>query len=251
MAWSDEFDNDSLDTDSWTVMTGNGSNYGIYEWGNNEKENYQSDNISLKDGNLVIEAKAEETTIGNTGYHYTSGRIRSLGKVSTTYGRIEASISLPAIRGTWPAFWMLPERGSWPKNGEIDIMENGGSDTVTSSALHYANNNGHTYVTDTHVFSKRTDNTTTIDYHTYAVEWDEEGLNFFVDKDNLLSVPKRTYHPDGGTIYTGDDDAPFNAPFHILFNMAIGGNYVGGALPPNDFSSCQMKVDYVRIYDAI
>jgi beta-glucanase (GH16 family) len=243
--WSDEFDGDGLDSDYWTPLIGNGAG----GWGNNEAEYYTRDNATVADGLLTITAKADTTY---SGFSYTSARLVTARKESTTYGYIEARISLPAVNGMWPDFWMLPENGSWPTAGEIDIMENRGSSPwTTSGALHYANANGHTYNVQTHSFSKRNGEENITGWHTYGLEWTEDEISWFVDGKDFFDVPKRTWHPDNGTVYTGDDSAPFDAPFHILLNLAIGGNFDNGTLPPADFASCAMKVDYVRVYDAV
>jgi beta-glucanase (GH16 family) len=255
LSWSDEFDGTELNDEYWSPMIGNGSDYGIWGWGNGEAEYYSGDNAEVSDGSLTITAKAEEHTVGTTLYEYSSARLRTAGKVSTTYGRIEARIALPAIQGLWPAFWMLPESTyngkGWPTSGEIDIMENKGSDAYgTSGALHYQTSvsGGDVYQYAYNGLSKRNGESIT-DFHVYAIEWDEDEIDWYVDDANFLSVPKRTWHPDNGVVYTSDDDAPFNQPFHILLNLAVGGAFDDYALPPSDFSSAEMKVDYVRIFE--
>lgn len=251
LTYADEFEGSKL-SDDWSYLHGNGAEVNNPGWGNNELEYYQENNAVVKDGFLSIVAKKENVTTDEGHFSYTSARIRTKGKVATTYGRIEARISLPAIEGTWPAFWMLPEKGSWPVAGEIDIMENGGTEVTTSGALHYSSSSGtgaHAYRVKYHNYGgNQWGKGTTKDFHVYAVEWTEEQLDFYVDDDMFMSVPKRVWHPDSGKAYETDDDAPFNKDFHILLNMAIGGNYVGDAIPPDDFSSCEMKVDYVRNY---
>ena len=238
--WSDEFDGNALDSDYWTPLIGGGG------WGNNEAEYYTASNAAVGEGCLTITGKADTTHAGSS---YTSARLVTARKESTAYGYIEAKIKLPAVQGMWPAFWMLPENGSWPTAGEIDIMENRGrSPWTTSGALHYANAGGHTYVSETHSFSQRNGDENITGWHAYAIEWTEDKISWFVDGNDFLDVPKRTWHPDNGTVYTGNNAAPFDAPFHILLNLAIGGDFDGGALPPTDFSSCEMKVDYVRVY---
>ena len=173
--------------------------------------------------------------------------------MAVTYGKIEARISLPAIQGTWPAFWMLPEeeynRAGWPISGEIDIMENRGrSDSSVSGALHYATRNGqHTYETKVKSFSKRNGESVK-DFHTYGIIWDEESISWYVDDENnpYFVLEARTWNND--TLYREEGNAPFNKDFHILLNMAIGGNFDGGVSVPNDFTEAAMLVDYVRIY---
>jgi beta-glucanase (GH16 family) len=251
LVWSDEFEGTSLNADYWTPMVGNGAQYGVSDWGNHELENYQAENLSVADGVLTITTKREETLIGSKTYNYTSGRLRTYQKESFTYGRIEARMKLPGIKGTWPAFWMLPEKGSWPRDGEIDIMENKGSDSYGSSgALHYMDSTGnHTYTTAYHSISRRNSEEPITSWHVYALEWDEETINYYVDEANFLSIPRRTWNPSNSPIYGGNSDAPFNKPFHILLNVAVGGDFDNGAEPPSTFVSCTTEVDYVRVYD--
>jgi beta-glucanase (GH16 family) len=244
LAWSDEFDGDKVDPDYWTPLLGNGSG----GWGNNELEYYQSANATVNGGVLTLEAKKED--VGS--FHYTSARLVTARKESTTYGFIEARISLPAQNAMWPAFWMLPENGSWPTSGEIDIMENKGSSPwTTSGALHYANGGGHTYQYSSHTFSQRNGEENITGWHVYAIEWSEEAISWYVDGVSFLTVEKRVWHPEGGTVYTKDDSAPFNQPFHILLNLAVGGNFDSAHTTPDaDFTSAEMKVDYVRVFEA-
>jgi len=241
LIWSDEFSGDKLDEASWSFDQGGGG------WGNNELEYYTKDNAILADGTLSITAKKE--MMGNCAY--TSSRIKTARKASTTYGRIEARIKLSAQNAMWPAFWMMPEvNNGWPLSGEIDIMENKGSDGhSTSSALHYVNGNGEPdYVAGSHTWSTRYDNTSIEDWHLYYVVWDEESFTFYVDDAVKLTVPKRTWHPENGQTYKTNDDAPFNKDFYVILNLAVGGNFDGGRKPDADFESASMQVDYVRMY---
>ena len=101
LVWEDSFDGDSLDTSSWEVQTGNGAAEGIPGWGNNELQFYQADNIAVADGMLKIEARQDNS---NPGFDYTSGRLRTQGKVDFTFGRVEARIKVPSGQGLWSAF---------------------------------------------------------------------------------------------------------------------------------------------------
>ena len=234
--FSDEFNGTRLNTNNWRYQTGESG------WGNNEKQYYTSgDNVTVRDGYLIITAKRENR--GNSAY--TSSRINTSGKYSTTYGRIEARISLPIEQGLWPAFWMMPEKsvyGGWAASGEIDIMEaKGRFPNQYSGALHF----GGAWPSNTHISSG--DYTfkggkTIEDFHVYAVEWKEGEFTWYCD-DQL--VHKRT-----SGWYTGTQPfpAPFDEDFHILLNMAVGGNFDGGVVPSGDWQSGEMKVDYVRVY---
>ena len=137
LVWEDTFDGDALDTGNWDVQTGNGVEEGIPGWGNNELQYYQEDNVTVADGLLTIEARAEAP---NPGFNYTSGRIRTQGKVDFTFGRVEARIKVPSGQGLWSAFWLLGSDpavyGDWPARGEIDILEKY-LPGFFSSAVHY------------------------------------------------------------------------------------------------------------------
>jgi len=247
LKWSDEFAGSSLNDAYWSQQTGNGSDYGIWGWGNNEQENYQAANTSVGDGALHITAKREATTIGSTAYNFTSGRLRSYGKISATYGYVVAKIKLPAIQGMWPAFWMLPESSyqskGWPTSGEIDIMENRGREAYSiGGTTHSANSSGaDVYHTQAYGLTSSIEN-----YHVYAVEWTADSISFSADGHIYNTVDKATW-VNGNAAYNGGP-APFNAPFHIVLNLAVGGQYDNNLLPPDSFSSATMDVDYVRIY---
>ena len=243
LSWSDEFEGTSLDTGNWEYMLGDGSSYGIQGWGNSEEQYYKSDNAAVEDGNLVITAKRESYG----GYSYTSARIRSKGKVTTTYGKIEARIKLLSGTGLWPAFWMLPENNyesqGWPHSGEIDIMEARGRVTnQSSSALHYSDNgNNHTYQNGTNYLGFGTIE----EYHVYGVEWTRESMIFYCDDNQFLTVTRDQWQTNAYS----SNDGPFDQPFHILINMAVGGSFDSYYSPDSSFQSASMYVDYVRIYD--
>ena len=123
LVWSDEFDGDALDLGNWDIQTGDGSEYGLARWGNDELQWYTEDNLVVEDGLLRVEARSEQVV---PGFPYTSGRIRTLGKLDFQYGRVEARIKSASGKGLWSAFWMLPSDdrfGGWASGGEIDIME--------------------------------------------------------------------------------------------------------------------------------
>lgn len=243
LLWEDEFTTASLDTNNWSYMFGNGADYGIVNWGNNEAQWYKRENATIRDGKLVITAAREQ--VG--GYQYTSARIRTAGKISTTYGRIEARMSLPEVDGMWPAFWMLPEDnfyGGWPYSGEIDIMENRGREyDITSGALHFGA--PHQYISRNRILR---DDTISV-YHTYALEWEETEMRWYVDDFNFMTITEEQWFSSTAN-ETDNPYAPFDQDFHILLNMAVGGNFSGGVLPPDDFEFAEMLIEYVRIYQA-
>ncbi len=250
--FQDEFDGDSLNEENWNYMYGDGSMYGNPGWGNQEEQFYQEENVSVRNGNLIITAKREEAG----GKHYTSARINSKNKVSIKYGRIEARIALPEVEGMWPAFWMLPEDttpyGSWPNSGEIDIMEaRGRVKDMSSAALHYNSaTGGHTYQTKTYIFR----DSKISEYHVYALEWSMYSMKWYVDDDLFFEMDNS---PDakGNKWYSASAPesltAPFDQDFHILLNMAVGGHFDNFVEPPSTFESAEMKVDYVRVFKEV
>ena len=249
LTFEDEFDQGKL-SDNWEPMIGDGSDYGVYRWGNNEEQYYKKENAVVRGNALHIIAKREDTRAERDTYHFTSARLRTQGKVATTYGYIEARIKLPAGNGLWPAFWMLPEARfagkGWPTSGEIDIMEAKGRILNSyGSAVHDANTSGHVYNSKDYKFDSSTDIT---DFHCYGLLWTEDYLKFYIDGVNFFSVSSVVYQHSNPSYTEVSSSAPFDRDFHILLNLAIGGNYDGGISVSDDFESAEMVVDYVRIF---
>lgn len=242
LSFQEEFDGNALNTSIWEPMIGNGTQYGLWEWGNAERQYYQKENATVEEGRLLITAKKQQ--VGD--YAYTSARLRTKGRVAFSCNSyIEARIKMPAIPGMWPAFWMLPEDNfegkGWPTSGEIDIMEaRGRVDNQTSGALHYAQDSAgnHTYKTASMTMDSITN------WHCYSVLWSNTSIVWMVDGLSFLTVSSSTW----GAGYSQKDGAPFNRPFHLLLNMAVGGNFDGGVMPPADFVSAAMEIDYIRGY---
>ncbi len=230
LVWNDEFSN-NFDFSKWEVMTGDGSQFGIPGWGNNEQQYYQQSNISVEDSSLVITAR--EQSLG--GKAYTSARIRTINKGDWTYGWFEARIKLPeAQQGMWPAFWMLPSStGSvWPDDGEIDIMEWVAKDANTIHGTIHFSNNGKDQRGGTFSAGQSFANT----WHVYAIEWTATTITWYIDDQAYYAISA-----------SAAGAWPFTQPFHFLLNLAVGGN-----LPGNTDASTQLpqryEVDYVRVY---
>lgn len=243
-SFHDEFDGDEVDLTKWTFQNGDGSDYGIPGWGNNEKQYYRAENATVEDGLLKITARVEEYG----GKKYTSAKLVTQGIFSQTYGRFEARIMLTsALEGLWPAFWMMPadsEYGGWPRSGEIDIMEIKGRipDNV-SSTLHFGN--PHNYIYKNYQYPN---NGKITDFHVYAVDWTPESMKFSVDGEVYHIIRSGQWYTDGKG--GGENpDAPFDEDFFIILNLAVGGNFDGGRTPPDDMMPAQLWVDYVRVYD--
>ncbi len=239
LVWADEFNGKGLpDSTKWSYDTGNGCP-GICGWGNNELQYYtdsRKENARTENGNLIIESKKENYESSK----YTSARLVSKNKGDWKYGRIEARAKLPAGTGMWPAIWMLPTHwkyGGWPHSGEIDIMENVGywPDSALSSVHTGAYNHG--------INTQKTKGVSRKDlsaaFHVYGMEWTAESISFYID--GLL------YHVFKNE-KTGSEAWPFDQEFHLLLNIAVGGNWGGKFGVDDNIFPQRMEVDYVRVY---
>ena len=247
--WGDEFNGAAgtrADSLAWTYDTADGCTLGICGWGNGEKEYYTNvpENVALN-GTGQLALVVRHAPAGMSCYYgpcrYTSGRIKTTQQFAARPGRVEARIRLPAGQGLWPAFWMLgagnPSAG-WPARGEIDIMENHGSNShSTSSAIHGPGYSGGTtpfvgaYVSPNGGFADG--------FHRFAVEWDSRRIRFFVDDSLHYAVTRREVERKGRWV--------FDQPFGILLNLAIGGTFDGD--PKSDaMLPATMLVDYVRVF---
>lgn len=229
LVWHDEFNGPSIDQTKWNFeVNGNGG-------GNNELQYYtdRASNAFIDNGQLVIQA-LQENYLGKS---YTSARMNSNLKGDWTYGRFEARAKLPYGQGLWPAIWMLPTDwvyGGWPSSGEIDIMELLGQETTKIyGTIHYGSSpathqqTGGSYVLSAGSFAGSS--------HLFAVEWDTAGIHWFVD---------------GTKYFETAHGSPFDKRFHLLLNVAVGGNWPGSPDASTIFPQ-KMFVDYVRVYRKI
>ena len=253
LVWNDEFEGDSLDTAKWSYQYGTGSQYGLDGWGNSELQYYtdKEENVRVEDGKLIITAIKEDYE----GKPYTSARIRTITDdkevlFGTKYGRVEARIKLPKGEGIWPAFWMLPVDTSiyneWAASGEIDIMEaRGRLPEKVEGTAHYGKNwPNNVYKGEEYFFKDGTDIT---DYHLYSVEWEPGIIRWYVDNECYFTMDKwYSYGKSNATDYTWP--APFDVPFHILLNVAVGGTFDPDANLNKAEFPAQMEVDFVRVY---
>ena len=241
MVWSEEFDDTQLDPETWFFESGDGSQYGLDGWGNNELQWYLEDNAKIDNGVLVISA----TQAVSNNRNYTSARIHTRDRVAVRYGRIEARMKLPLGQGIWPAFWLMPQTdtyGTWAASGELDIMEAinlGVNDeykihgTIHHGAM-WPNNTSSTGVTDVTRDS-------VLEFHSYAVEWDINEIRWYID--DVLYASQTNWSTTDAPF-----PAPFDEPFYIILNLAVGGNWPGSPNASTIFPQT-LEVDYIRVYE--
>jgi len=236
LLWSDEFDSAGLpDTSKWRYDVGG------HGWGNQELQFYTEsrlENARVHDGKLIIEARRESWE----GMNYTSTRLITKNKGDWTYGLFEIRAKLPSGRGTWPAIWMLPTEwnlgsGSWPDNGEIDIMEHVGFEPG------WVHGSVHTKKYYWQIGTQKTAKIQVADaqtaFHVYTLEWSPEKIQVGVDTTKYFSF---TNEGAGWEVW------PFGKNFHLLLNIAVGGAWGGVQGVDDSIFPQKMEVDYVRVY---
>ena len=278
MVWSDEFDGTSIDSNNWTHEVN------CQGGGNQEKQCYTDSetNSFQAAGKLNIVAMPAEE---GAALPYTSARLNSRYKADFKYGRIEISAKLPSGQGAWPAFWMMPTDemyGGWPKSGEIDIVEavnlkttdsDGNVEAKVYGTLHYGKewpdnvNSGKAYTLPDDVNPAD-------DFHTYAIEWQEGEIRWYVDnylyatqrkstvrynsKDEAVGLAHRGWFTENFDLVSGElttfwDSAPFDQQFYLVLNFAVGGswpeNVNNTGIDASAFENGQsFEIDYVRVY---
>ncbi len=272
LVWSDEFNGTTIDTSKW------GYEKNCWGGGNNEQQCYTDRPVNsfVADGALTILAQREDFTGSDSPegespttktLPYTSARLRTKNIKEWTFGRFEIRAKLPAGQGTWPAIWMLPTNspyGTWASSGEIDIMEAVNLKVVTNGSapeahvhgtLHFGRNwpgnvnSGADYLLPNNANPAD-------DFHTYAVEWEEGEIRWYVDDVHFATQREAGWY--GQYVQDGVlKDAPVGAPFdrfskfHLLLNLAVGGNWAGNVNNKGVDESVfpqKMLVDFVRVY---
>lgn len=233
LVWNDEFDQSTLDTSKWNFQTGDGTAEGIPGWGNGEEQTYtnRTQNLQLENGFLKITARKESLQ----GKSYTSARINTQDKFSFQYGRIVVRAKLPKIAGTWPAVWMLGDNYSnvgWPRCGEIDFIEQNGQEKDkiigTSHWFDEGSSNNAKYST-TLDFPNLTES-----FQKYTLVWNEAYIRMFVGSVKYYEIAL-------------NDTLPFDQPFFLLINLAMGGT-LGGNIN-STFLQEDFLIDYIRVYE--
>lgn len=272
LVWADEFDGGDLDKTKWAPEES------CWGGGNDERQCYtgRAENIEVSEGMLKLRARREvftgplmppeiaEDPNPTRTQQYTSGKVRSKGLAAWKYGRIEVRAKVPPGQGLWPAVWMMPDDpayGPWPLSGEIDILETvnigaacnecPGSDIEnrTVSALHFGDlPPGNTYLdakTPLAVGGLPSD-----DFNTYSVEWGEGLIVFFVNGREHLRVSRDEWFT-GSELAKGSANAPFDQPFYVMANLAVGGRWPERdnekGLDP-EVVPAELQIDWIRVY---
>lgn len=262
LVWSDDFDGAELDSTKWSFERNcrGGFNNELQCYTNRQGSSTES-NVYFEDGIMHIVARKENFNgqakhDDEAGYNvndtsaprnYTSARLRTKNKGDWKYGRVDVRAKLPQGQGIWPAIWMLPtnsEYGGWPYSGEIDIMEAVNSNTGTfgntiHGTLHYGGLThqylGKTFVPGANIWDE---------FHTYSIEWEEGTIRWYVDENHYATQTSDKWYTDKTN---SPSAAPFDKAFHLLLNLAAGGNWPGN---PNDQTVFPQifSIDFVRIY---
>ncbi len=267
LVWGDEFDGKDIDRSKWDFDVGNGFydyNAGrwISGWGNDELQYYtrEPDNAFVKDGALHVRALKQSLH----GCGYTSAKLKTRKRdggplFNQKYGRFEFRAKLPTGRGVWPALWMLPQDdkyGGWPCSGEIDVMEARGQEpTKVLGTLHF----GSRWPANTHESRDYVlpGGGTIADFHVYAVEWLPGEVRWLVDGRQYAAQSfwwssGKTERGQGAKPTKEADlypwPAPFDQPFYLILNVAVGGKFLGNPDKTTTFPA-EMVVDYVRVYE--
>lgn len=233
LVWSDEFDYEGFpNQNKWTYDIGG------HGWGNNELQYYTEkdpDNVKVENGHLIITARKENYK-ENT---YTSCKLTTKGKEEWQYGRIEVRAKLPSGKGSWPAIWMLPnvEELDWPHDGEIDIMEHVGFDPGRIHGTVHTEAYNHTKGTQKGMQILVED--AQQEFHEYAIEWTSEKIDWFLDDQKYHTFENE---------HTGNATWPFDKPFYLILNLAVGGNWGGAQGVDENIWPQSMEIDYVRVY---
>lgn len=236
LVWADEFDTaGSPSEELWIYDIGDGCPQ-LCGWGNNELQYYTDSisNVYIKEGFLHI--KILKDSIENKAY--SSTRIKS--KSDMLYGKVEVRLKNPTKKGTWPAVWMLPTHnkyGDWPQSGEIDIMEHVGYNP--DSIFGTVHTESYNHIKRTQKGGARGIKTNESKFHNYSIIWDKSKIDFFIDEQLYFTFENEK---------KGSSEWPFDQNFHLIMNIAVGGNWGGSQGIADDLSGQTMTVDYVRVY---
>ena len=228
--FTDDFENTFLNLNHWNYELGDGCPE-LCGWGNNEFQIYTKENVFIRDENLVIKATKQ-------GNKYYSGRITTKDKIEFQYGTVEVKAKLPTGTGVWPAIWMLGHDIDdifWPLCGEIDIMEYvGKTPGKIHTTLHTKDSYGQSINTKVTTIENIEDG-----FHIYKMNWDKNKIQFSVD-DTIVY----TFSPAN----KNKINWPFDKPFYLILNLAIGGEFGGFEVDDNIFPQ-EFIIDSIKVYE--
>jgi licheninase len=243
LLWSDEFDGAALDKAKWSFDTSRNKQ----GWFNGELQYYAADraeNLRFDNGHLLIELRKDPELIRKLPdwgkQKYSSAKITTKDKVAFNTGFMEISAKLPCARGTWPAIWMMPQANApWPEGGEIDILEQVGSQpNVAHGTLHTGLFN---HVKHTGRGAETPVPTACSAFHRYQLAWTVDAITIGVDDRGYMRV--KNDQPGGEGAW------PFDAPFYVILNLAMGGDWAGAKGIDDAALPQRMEVDYVRVWE--
>ena len=270
LVWHDEFDGDAIDPAKWDFDLGNGfydyaGNAWVPGWGNEELQYYTREPLNASVANSCLTIRAVKESLHGCGY--TSARLKTRTRdgrplFTKQYGRVEFRAKVPWGKGLWPALWMLPQAdtyGGWAASGEIDLMEIVGERPhEVLNSLHFGSPGTEARQLITHVHPLP-GGSTVADWHTYACEWEPGEIRFYVDDVHTCT---RDHWWSSGLTQDGQGviarraadlhpwPAPFDQPFYLVMNLAVGGNFPGAPNAATVFPA-ELVVDYVRVYDKL
>lgn len=246
LLWSEEFTDHHagvLPSESWNFDIGDGSHVGLVGWGNNEREYYTQESVSIKDSLVVTAQRHREGSDLQCYYgpaEWTSGKIHTANKIGFKYGYLEIQAKMPSGVGTWPALWLLGanllDGVSWPHCGEIDILETTGAHPYQiQGTIHgdgYFGENGATKIIQSPTLLSES-------FHSYAISWSEDRIEWFFDGQSY-NVINRSDEELAGKPW------PFNQEFYLIMNLAIGGWFAGEVDP--ELEKAQLEVKSIKYY---
>lgn len=239
LVWSDEFEGSRLDYSKWECEVN------AFGGGNDELQIYtdRKENVRIENGSLIIEARKEATSISGTQRDYSSGRVRTKHRGDWKYGRFDIRAKLPEGQGVWPAIWMMPTEevyGTWAASGEIDIMEMKGQEpSRVLGTLHFGSQWPKNRFASGQFDLPR--GKFSDDFHIFGLEWREGKMTWLIDNQPYQTMTK-------WATLAAPFPAPFDQPFHLIINLAVGGRFLGNPNSTTQFPA-QLQVDYVRVYE--
>ncbi|WND03584.1 glycoside hydrolase family 16 protein [Temperatibacter marinus] len=236
LVFEDNFDSSTLDSKNWAISHGNGCPE-LCGFGNKELQAYNKDNVKLKEGKLILSAHYKQAMERD----YQAGKITTEPMGGWKYGKFSVRAKLPKALGTWPAIWMLPQDwsyGSWPKSGEIDIMEHVGFEVdAVHGTIH---TEAYNHSIKTHKGKEVIVKGATEAFHTYTVTWTKDVLIWDIDGQEYFRIPRQKTDTA--------KEWPFDQKFHLILNVAVGGTWGGLKGINNAEYPTAMEVDWVKVW---